>query len=154
VSVYVAPNRAGVCRILIAEDDPDDQFLAQGAFEQTDENVDVTFVEDGQALIDHLCARVYNGDGDGMPDLLLVDINMPRKNGREAILEIKSHKDLRHIPIIAYSTSNFSGEVQFLYQIGANSFVVKPNSFEGWITTLDAILKYWFRIVELPRAKV
>jgi CheY-like chemotaxis protein len=137
--------------ILIAEDDPDDQLLTREALEESRINNTVCFVNDGQELLDYLRHRGwYAAQPPPRPDLILLDLNMPRKDGREALAEIKADPALRSIPVIILTTSKADEEIQRAYDLGANSFIVKPVTFDGLVSAVRVLAQYWFSIVRLP----
>lgn len=137
--------------ILMADDDEDDFLLAKRALKQSKLLNDLIRVEDGEELMDYLMARGdYANKPTPRPGVILLDLNMPRKDGREALKEIKSHPDLRDIPVVVFTTSKAEEDVYRSYQLGVNSFITKPVTFESLITTMGALGKYWFEIVELP----
>lgn len=129
--------------ILIGEDDPDDRFLLQSAFEGTADGCLLRFVEDGVELLDFLRAESENKEAPSYPAFILLDLNMPRKDGREALAEIKSNPQLEHIPVIIFSTTNNEREMKRCYELGANSYITKPSSFEVLQSTLVALCDYW-----------
>jgi CheY-like chemotaxis protein len=135
--------------ILIAEDDPDDQLLAREALDESRIANTVYFVDDGQELMDFLRQAGVYCDAP-RPDLILLDLNMPRKDGREALAEIKADPLLRSIPVVILTTTKANEEVLHAYNLGANSFVVKPVSFEGLVNAVRVLTQYWFSIVRLP----
>ena len=139
--------------ILMADDDPDDQMLTKDAFEVCRLSNDLRFVNDGEKLMDYLCRRgdFENPEESPRPGLILLDLNMPRKDGREALGEIKSDPDLRRIPIVVLTTSKAEEDILKSYDLGVNSFIVKPVSFEGLLEVVKALGKYWIQIVELPK---
>ena len=139
--------------ILMADDDPDDQLLTKDAFEECKLANDLRFVNDGEELMDYLCRKgdFKNPEDSPRPGLILLDLNMPRKDGREALEEIKSDPDLRRIPIVVLTTSKAEEDILKSYDLGVNSFIVKPVSFEGLLEVVKALGKYWIQIVELPK---
>lgn len=138
--------------IVIAEDDPDDQLLAREALEESRIANTVYFVNDGQELLDFLChAGDYAQLAPPRPDIILLDLNMPRKDGREALAEIKADPELRSIPVVILTTSKAEEEILRAYNLGANSFIVKPVSFEGLVHAVRVLTEYWFSIVRLPK---
>ena len=139
--------------ILMADDDPDDQLLTKDAFEECKLANDLRFVNDGEELMDYLCRKgdFKNPEDSPRPGLILLDLNMPRKDGREALGEIKSDPDLRRIPIVVLTTSKAEEDILKSYDLGVNSFIVKPVSFEGLLEVVKALGKYWIQIVELPK---
>ena len=115
---------------------------------------DLRCVEDGVDLMDYLCRRGRYADPSTSPPpgLILLDLNMPRKDGREALREIKGNPTLRHIPIVVLTTSEADEDVHRTYDLGVNSFITKPVTFDGLVNVMRALGKYWFEIVELPAA--
>ncbi|HRH41930.1 MAG TPA: response regulator [Pyrinomonadaceae bacterium] len=135
--------------ILMADDDPDDRLLTKDALEESHLLNEFETVEDGEELMEYLHQRGKYADKP-RPGLILLDLNMPRKDGREALREIKSDPDLRRIPVVVMTTSKAEEDILRSYDLGVNSFVVKPITFDGLVETLQTIGKYWFEIVELP----
>lgn len=146
-------NNNNPVTILLADDDPDDRMLTQEAFEESRLRNRLDMVEDGEELMDYLLHRgKYQGaSAKPRPGLILLDLNMPRKDGREALKEIKSCPELRRIPVIALTTSKADEDIIRTYDLGVNSFIVKPVTFEGMVEVLKTLGKYWFEIIELPR---
>ena len=140
--------------VVIADDDPEDRMLIDDAFEESRLANTLVFVEDGEELMDYLYRR--NGFSDPSvspwPGLILLDLNMPRMDGREALKEIKSDPGLRKIPIVVMTTSKADEDIVRSYDLGVNSFITKPVSFEGLVDVVKTLGRYWFQIVELPRA--
>lgn len=138
--------------ILIADDDPDDQLLIHDALVENRIFNEMHFVSDGQELMDYLLHQgAYSTPQRApRPDLILLDLNMPRKDGREALREIREHATLRCIPIIALTTSRADEDVARMYELGANSFIVKPVTFQALVDVIHVITEYWFSIVRLP----
>ena len=138
--------------ILIAEDDLDDRLLTKEALVEARLSNDLRFVGDGDELLDYLRHRGHYRDpaSSPRPGLILLDLNMPRKDGRETLRELKSDPDLRHIPVIVLTTSRSEGDVRRCYELGGNSYITKPTSFNGLVETLIALGKYWLEIAELP----
>lgn len=137
--------------ILIAEDDADDRLLAQEALNESRLVNEVHFVEDGEELLDYLrhCGK-YATVAAPRPGVILLDLNMPRKDGREALTELKKDKDLRRIPVVVMTTSKAEEDILRSYDLGVNSFIVKPVTFEGLVEVMRTLGHYWFEIVELP----
>lgn len=138
--------------ILIAEDDPEDRMLMEDAFIESRLVNDLRFVEDGEQLMDYLYCRGRYADpiNSPRPGVILLDLNMPRKDGREALKEIKSDPTLRQIPIIVLTTSQGEEDVFRSYDLGVNSFITKPVTFVAMVELIKTLRKYWFEIVELP----
>jgi len=138
--------------ILVADDDPDDRQLTQEAFDESRILNDLRFVEDGVELMDYLQRRGPYADpaNSPRPSLILLDLNMPRKDGREALQEIKSDARLRSIRIIIMTTSKAEEDILRSYNLSASSYITKPITFDGLVEVVKALGKYWLEIVELP----
>jgi two-component system response regulator len=145
-------NRNKPITILMADDDPDDRQLTKEAFEENHLANDLRFVEDGEELLDYLHRRgKYAAEGTApLPGLILLDLNMPRKDGREALQEIKSDPRLRNIRVIVMTTSKAEEDVVRSYDLSAASYITKPVTFERLVEVVKALGKYWLEIVELP----
>jgi CheY-like chemotaxis protein len=140
--------------ILLADDDPDDRRLTQDAFAQSRLANDLRCVEDGQELLDYLRRDGrFRGEQAPRPGLILLDLNMPRLDGREALQAIKADPSLRSIPIVVLTTSKSEEDVFRSYDLGVNSFITKPVSFQGLVEVVRVLGHYWFEIVELPGAQ-
>ena len=141
--------------ILMADDDADDRRLTQEAFEEGRLINDVRFVENGEQLLEYLRKQgPYAPPADApRPGLILLDLNMPRKDGRTVLKELKSDPDLRQIPVVVLTTSKADEDIYKSYDLGVNSYIVKPVTFEALVDILQTLEKYWFEIVELPPAK-
>ncbi|MFY0533951.1 ATP-binding protein [Nannocystis pusilla] len=137
--------------ILIADDDPEDRMLAAEALKESRLANDIRFVEDGEELLDYLLlrGRFNNPDDAPRPGVILLDLNMPRKDGREALREIKENPELRRIPIIVLTTSKAEIDIYRSYDLGVNSFIVKPVTFDSLVEVMQVLRKYWFEIVEI-----
>ena len=137
--------------ILMADDDSEDKILAKAAMADARLVNDLRFVADGEELIDYLNHRGRYMDitDSPRPGLILLDLNMPKKDGREALREIKSDPSLRGIPVVVLTSSKAEEDICQTYDLGANSFVVKPVSFEGLVVVMKALQTYWFEIVEI-----
>src|SRR5438067_11155841 len=138
--------------ILMADDDADDRRLTKDALEESRLANDLRFVENGEELIEYLRheGKFSNVEQSPRPGLILLDLNMPRKDGRTALKEIKSDPDLRQIPVVILTTSKADEDVYRSYDLGVNSYIVKPVTFEALVDILQTLEKYWFEIVELP----
>jgi CheY-like chemotaxis protein len=144
-------SRARSITILIAEDDPDDRLLSQEALSESRLANEVHYVEDGEQLMDYLYRRGrYAEQPAPRPGMILLDLNMPRKDGREALNEIKADPTLRRIPVIVLTTSKAEEDILRSYDLGVSSFIVKPVTFEGLVNMMRTLGHYWFEIVELP----
>jgi CheY-like chemotaxis protein len=138
--------------ILVADDDSDDRMLMRDAFRESRLSNQLHFVQDGEELMDYLYRRGKYADplDSPSPGLIMLDLNMPRKDGREALREIKGHPALRLIPIVVLTTSRADDDVIRSYELGVNSFITKPVSFETFVEILRTVTKYWFEVVRLP----
>ena len=141
--------------ILMAEDDSDDRLLVKDAVAESRWEGDLRFVEDGEDLLDYLKHRgKYSQPANApRPGLILLDLNMPRKDGREALREIKDDTELRRIPVVVLSTSKAGTDIGRMYDLGANSFIAKPIQFEALVNVMRLLGQYWFNTVELPAPK-
>lgn len=135
--------------ILIAEDDADDRFLLQSAFTENGYNDRLHFVENGVEMISYLHNIEEKGDGGILPRFILLDLNMPKKDGREVLKELKQHERLKKIPVIVFSTTNNEQEMRRCYELGANSYITKPNSFESLIKTVAVMRNYWIKATSI-----
>ena len=138
--------------ILLADDDADDRLLTRDALAESRLANDLRFVEDGEELMQYLRrgGPYANPETSPRPGLILLDLNMPRKDGREALREIKSDPSLRHIPIVVLTTSKAEEDIYRTYDLGVNSFITKPVTFDGLVNVMRGLGRYWFEIVELP----
>lgn len=138
--------------ILLADDDEEDRMLTHDALNESRVVNDLKFVEDGEELLDYLYRRGKFSDPGSAPrpGLILLDLNMPKKDGREALREIKADPDLRRIPIVVLTTSKAEEDIYRTYDLGANSFIAKPVKFESLVSLMKEIKRYWIEIVELP----
>jgi len=138
--------------ILLADDDEEDRMLTSDALIESRVVNDLRFVEDGEELLDYLHQRGRYSDPAAAPSpgLILLDLNMPRKDGREALREIKADPSLRRIPVIVLTTSKAEEDIFRTYDLGANSFITKPVHFNALVEVMKEIGRYWIEIVELP----
>ncbi len=138
--------------ILMAEDDPDDRLLTQEALEEARLANKLYFVKDGEELMEFLCheGRYPSYEAAPRPGVILLDLNMPRKDGREALKEIKGNPNLRRIPVIVLTTSKAEEDILRSYDLGVSGYVTKPVYLEQLVEVMRMIGKYWFEIVELP----
>lgn len=140
--------------ILIADDDEDDRMFTKEAFEENYLLNEIRFVNDGVELIDYLKRRdKYTNPVDSpRPGIILLDLNMPKMDGREALKEIKSDPLLRSIPVVVLTTSKAEQDVLQTYDLGVNCFITKPVAFSDFIEVTRMLGHYWFDIVQLPNA--
>jgi CheY-like chemotaxis protein len=138
--------------ILMADDDPDDRELTREAFRESRLANEFHTVEDGEELLEYLHRRGRYAalNGAPLPGLILLDLNMPRKDGREALREIKSDPNLRRIPVVVLTTSKAEEDILRSYDLGVNSYVTKPVTFQSLVELVRVLGRYWFEVVELP----
>jgi two-component system, response regulator len=146
-------DRGDPITILMADDDEEDCVMTRDAMGDARMANDMRFVHDGEELMDYLHRRgdyVDGGKDAPRPGVILLDLNMPKKDGREALAEIKSDPELRQIPVSVLTTSAAEEDIYRSYDLGVNSFITKPVTFAGLVEVLQAWSRYWFEIVELP----
>jgi CheY-like chemotaxis protein len=138
--------------ILLVDDDDEDLQMTQEALRESRLGNDLRTAHDGEELMDYLLRRAEYADAadSPRPGLILLDLNMPRKDGREALAEIKADPDLRDIPVIVLTTSKAEEDIFRTYDLGVNSFITKPVTFSGLVEAMHVVSQYWFEIVELP----
>ncbi|HEX4924454.1 MAG TPA: response regulator [Bdellovibrionales bacterium] len=138
--------------ILIADDDIEDRELIRDALEESRLLNRLIFVSDGEELMEYLQGRgrFKNREENPLPGLILLDLNMPKKDGREALKEIKGDTGLRKIPVVVLTTSKAEEDIARTYNLGVNSFVTKPVTFDSLVAVMRDLGRYWFEIVELP----
>ena len=141
--------------ILMADDDPDDRLMTQEAFTECRLSNPLHFVSDGEELLDYLHRRGQYADDVAypMPGLVLLDLNMPRKDGREVLREIKADPRLQSIPVVILTTSKAEEDVVRSYKDGVNSFISKPVTFAALLDVVQTLGKYWLQVVDLPAAE-
>jgi CheY-like chemotaxis protein len=138
--------------ILVAEDDPEDCLFIKEAFLEEQARTNLRFVEDGERLMDYLRRRGDYADPHSFPQpgIVLLDLNMPRKDGREALREIKTDPDLKRIPVVVLTTSKEEEDILRSYDHGANSYITKPVTLRGLSESLKTMGSYWLETVQLP----
>ncbi len=139
--------------ILMADVDAEDREFAREALAESRLANTLFFVEDGEQLMDFLHRRGAYADpaSSPRPGLILLDLNMPRKDGREALQEIKEDPELRAIPVVVLTTSKAEEDVVRTYRLGVNSYIQKPVTFDQLVKVMKELARYWFELVELPR---
>lgn len=139
--------------ILIVDDDAEDRMLIKDALLENRLKNPLHFLEDGEQLTDYLTNKGAFADKEKYPapGLILLDLNMPRKDGREALKEIKEDEKLRLIPVVVLTTSKAEEDIIKSYNLGVNSFITKPVNFSAMVEIMKTLNKYWFEIVELPQ---
>jgi two-component system, response regulator len=141
------------CSILVADDDADDRLLIQKAMKESGVTNGVHFLEDGQKLVDRLAEGLksaHPGDHPDLPCLILLDLNMPRLDGRETLRIVKNHPELKEIPIVILSSSKNPEDVMNSYKEGANSFFTKPLNYRDLVELMGLLKTYWFQKARLP----
>jgi two-component system response regulator len=138
--------------ILMADDDPDDRQMTEEAFAESRVVNDLRFVEDGVELMDYLHHRGKFSDpaASPRPGLILLDLNMPKKDGREALKEIKADPKIKNIRVVVLTTSKAEEDIFRSYDLSATSYITKPVTFERLVEVIKTLGKYWLEIVELP----
>ncbi len=138
--------------ILIAEDDEEDRMLMREAFEENKLLNKLQFVGDGEELMDYLHNRGQYEEMENfsLPSLILLDLNMPRKDGRETLKDLKSDPRFKRIPVVVLTTSKAEEDILRTYDLGVSSYITKPVTFQGLVEVTQALGKYWFQIVQLP----
>ena len=139
-------------RILVADDDADDRMLIEEALEESRLVNPVDFVEDGIDLLEYLRreGKWSAMTGKPLPGLILLDLNMPRMDGRTALSHIKADEKLKRIPVVILTTSKSEEDIIRTYGLGVNSFITKPVTFDNLVQTVQVLAQYWFEIVALP----
>ncbi|RCR70448.1 response regulator [Larkinella punicea] len=135
--------------ILIADDDADDRLLIEQAFRECNLTSELYFVEDGEQLMDFLYQREPYASA-LRPSLILLDLNMPRKNGIQALREIKANEQFRQIPVVVLTTSTAEEDILRTYDLGVSSYISKPFDFSTLLDITTTIKKYWIDTVSLP----
>jgi len=138
--------------VLMADDDADDCLLAREAWEEIKSGHELRFVHDGQEVLDYVLHRgLYTTQKSApRPGIILLDLNMPKKNGHEVLREVKTNPELQTIPIIVFTTTRHIDEIIRAYKEGANAFMTKPSTFDGYRDILLAINHFWLHLVQLP----
>jgi two-component system, response regulator len=141
--------------IVMAEDDADDRLLVKDAMAECKWEGELRFVENGEELLEYLQHRgkYMQTAKSPRPGLILLDLNMPKMDGREALKALKADTDLRLIPVVVLTTSRADTDIEGIYGLGANSFISKPVRFEALVSVLRVLGQYWFNTVELPVPK-
>jgi CheY-like chemotaxis protein len=150
--IQIQKDRKGIV-ILMADDDPDDRSMTKEALEENFLLNELRFTEDGAELMDYLKRRGKYSDPESSPrpGVILLDLNMPKKDGRECLKEIKSDDELKSIPVIVLTTSKAEEDILRTYDLGVNSFVTKPVTFMELVEVMKNLGNYWFDIVQLPK---
>lgn len=138
--------------VLVVDDDADDRLLAKDAISECKANADFRFLNDGEELMDYLLWRNNYSDPTAAPrpSLILLDLNMPKKDGHEALKEIKARCELKQIPVVIFTTSSADTDVNRTYDMGANSFISKPATFGELVNVIRTLTSYWLTTVRIP----
>lgn len=138
--------------ILIAEDDADDRYLLQTAFTEIGYPEQIDFVENGIEVLNYLDNIYTSNDIEikALPGFILLDLNMPKKDGREVLKELKQHPVFKKIPVIVFTTTKNEIEIKRCYELGANSYVVKPITFDALLKVVENIRSFWFQTASIP----
>jgi CheY-like chemotaxis protein len=141
--------------IVMAEDDLDDRLLIKDALAESNWPADLRFVDNGEEMMEYLTRSGKYADPaeSPRPTLILLDLNMPRKDGREVLREVKGRADLKQIPVVVLTTSKADSDIQKIYELGANSFISKPVEFDSLVKVMRLLSQYWLQTVELPNGK-
>ncbi len=135
--------------ILIAEDDPDDQYLLRQAIRECSMDIQLDCIPDGSYVVEYLKSRLLN-ETESLPKIILLDLNMPSLDGKTVLHLIKSDKNFKHIPVVMFTTSNLESDVRDCYDLGANSYVVKPLGYPELRETIEIVCRHWLKVVTLP----
>ncbi|MCE9615863.1 MAG: response regulator [Lentisphaerae bacterium] len=142
-------DHVAAVKLLMAEDDPEDQMLVKKALSEYRLMNGIDFVSNGEELLAYLNKRAPYVDA-RRPDLILLDLNMPKKDGREALREIKGNPELRAIPVVVLTTSSADEDIMRSYDLGVSSYIQKPVTFQKLVEVIHVLGQYWFEIVKLP----
>jgi len=151
----VATRRGGIPRtieLLLVEDNPGDVRLTQEALRETGVATNLTVARDGQEALRLLC-RAREAGGQSMPDLVLLDLNLPKLSGHEVLKRMKSHDELKSIPVVVLSTSNAARDISKSYKSHANCYITKPVDYDRFIELIQGLLRFWFEVVKLPSSE-
>lgn len=148
-------NQIPSITVLTAEDDPDDRVLVQDAFLESGQDNTLLFVQDGDDLMQYLRRQGSYAppEQSPRPDLILLDLNMPHKDGRESLAEIKSDPKLRSIPVVVLTASSSDEDILITYNLGGAGFIIKPETFQRLVEVVKGLSQYWFKVVELANGE-
>ena len=137
--------------ILLIEDNPADQEMTRRALASANDRIHMEVVDDGELALDFLLRRdVYHSDDTPVPHLVLLDLNLPKLSGKDVIRRIRSEESIKHLPLIVLSTSHAQEDIVESYRLGCNSYLLKPNRFDEYVTTMRQLTDYWLNGVRLP----
>jgi len=143
------PKALRQAEILLVEDNPADVLMTRSAFEDFKITNTLHVVDDGVEALEFLRGQGAFA-GSPRPDLIMLDLNLPRMNGREVLAEIKADPELRHIPVVVLTTSRAEQDILEAYDLHANCYIVKPVGFVNFVEAIKSIKSYWFSLVTLP----
>lgn len=145
-------NRIGPIKLLIADDDADDRMLIEDAFQECRLHNERDYVEDGVELLEYLRAegKWSHRDKSDLPGVILLDLNMPRMDGRAALTQLKADPMLKRVPVVVLTTSKAEEDILRTYDLGVNSFISKPVTFDGLLDVVRTLNHYWIEVVQLP----
>ena len=148
--MYLGTERIKPIEILLAEDNPGDARLTVEGFKDAKVKNNITVVQDGMEALAYLR---HEGDfaDTGLPDLILLDLNMPKKDGREVLAEIKADEILKRIPVLVFTVSSAERDILAAYNLQASAFITKPIDFDEFITVVKSLEEFWLTIVKLPQ---
>lgn len=132
-------KKTALYAVYMVDDDPDDRQIVSDAFEEITTPTELTLMRNGNELMENL----ENSTISSLPSLILLDLNMPGKDGREILKEVKGNKSLQQIPVIIFTTSSTDKDRENCYELGANCFVTKPSSYNILLETLESIVRLW-----------
>lgn len=138
--------------LLVVEDDPEDRMLAEDAINESEPTFPVRFLEDGEQLLAYLQHKgnFKEEATNPLPGVIVMDLNMPRLDGREALAKIKSHPVFKTIPVVILTTSKSLQDIENCYALGANSYITKPGNYRELVKIMDMIKQYWYKFNQLP----
>ncbi len=137
-------------KILVVDDDADDQLMIKDAFLKSDESVEIDFVEDGEKVFEYLNAKLQEPEATRrMPSLIMMDLNMPKKDGREALRDLKGHPVFKQLPVIVFTTSKSERDILESYALGCNCYITKPPTYNGLVEVISSISLFWLKTVDL-----
>ena len=136
-------------RILLVEDNPGDRDLIQDAFETSETAFDISVAIDGADAIEYLLKRGTHLDAE-TPDLIVLDLNMPKMDGRQVLTEIKKHDSVKSVPVVVFTSSDAEADVAQSYALGANCYVTKPVDLVAFQAVVKSIEEFWFTVAKLP----
>ncbi|HPF37803.1 MAG TPA: response regulator [Phycisphaerae bacterium] len=149
----MTPVRLKQATVLLVEDDPADQELTRRALTEGAVKIDLRIANDGEEAIEQLIGATRDtADADDLPDIVLLDLNMPRMNGTEVLQVMRDTPALKEVPVVVLTTSKQEEEIVQSYRLGCNSFITKPVNYRDFIEVVKCLGHYWFELCSLPGA--